>query len=109
VNYSHAPADALEKVAAFRIHLDDSILENGPLRVLPGTHTKGVLTDDEIHVIAESVASVDCLIPLGGVIAMRPLIIHRSSKSQTEKPRRVLHIEYAESTEMADGLKLAIA
>ncbi len=26
---------------------------------------------------------------------MRPLIIHASSKSQSDKPRRVLHIEYA--------------
>lgn len=44
VNYAHAPARALEKVVAFRVHLDDSTLENGPLRVLLGTHTQGVLT-----------------------------------------------------------------
>jgi ectoine hydroxylase-related dioxygenase (phytanoyl-CoA dioxygenase family) len=109
VNYAHAPADALEKIVALRVHLDDSTLENGPLRMLPGTHTQGVLTDDEIHAIAESTTSIDCLMPRGGVIAMRPLVIHGSSKSRTEKSRRVLHIEYAESTEIADGLELAIA
>jgi ectoine hydroxylase-related dioxygenase (phytanoyl-CoA dioxygenase family) len=47
--YAHAPARALSRVVALRIHLDDSILENGPLRVLPGTHTKGVLSDDRLE------------------------------------------------------------
>jgi ectoine hydroxylase-related dioxygenase (phytanoyl-CoA dioxygenase family) len=108
VNYAHAPAAALEKIVALRVHLDNSTLENGPLRVLPGTHTQGVLTDEEIHAIAESTAGVDCLMLLGGVIAMRPLVIHSSSKSRSERSRRVLHIEYAESTEIADSLELAI-
>ena len=49
VNYAHAPASALEQVLALRVHLDDSTSENGPLRVLPGTQTRGVLTDEEIH------------------------------------------------------------
>ena len=108
VNYAHAPAQALERILALRVHLDSSVEDNGPLRVLPGTHVQGVLTDDEIHSIAERTAGVDCLMPLGGVIAMRPLIIHASSKSRTENPRRVLHIEYAESSAIAESLELAI-
>jgi hypothetical protein len=39
---------------------------------------------------------------------MRPLVIHASSKSRTENPRRVLHIEYAESSAIAESLELAI-
>jgi len=108
VNYAHAPAQALERILALRVHLDSSTGDNGPLRVLPGTHAQGVLTDDETHTIAERTTGVDCLMSLGGVIAMRPLIIHASSKSRTENPRRVLHIEYAESAVIADGLELAI-
>jgi len=49
VNYAHAPACALEQVLALRLHLDDSVAENGPLRVLPGTHTHGVLSDEALH------------------------------------------------------------
>jgi ectoine hydroxylase-related dioxygenase (phytanoyl-CoA dioxygenase family) len=49
VIYAHAPGTALSKVLALRVHLDDSRIENGPLRVLPGTHQLGVLTDDAIH------------------------------------------------------------
>jgi hypothetical protein len=38
VAYAHAPAEALSGVVALRVHLDDSQPDNGPLRVLPGTH-----------------------------------------------------------------------
>ena len=109
VNYAHAPASALSHVLALRVHLDDSTVENGPLRVLPRTHTLGVLTDEPLHDLSTRIAAVDCLVPGGGVLAMRPLIVHASSKSQSEAPRRVLHIEYAASVRVADGLKLAIA
>src|SRR6266705_1926101 len=109
VNYAHAPASALSRVLALRVHLDDSTSENGPLRVLPGTHTLGVLTDDEIHELATRIAAADCLVSRGGVLAMRPLIVHASSKSQSNVPRRVLHIEYAASAVTEEGMALAIA
>ena len=108
VNYAHAPAKALETVVALRLHLDDSNLDNGPLRVLPGTHTNGVLTDEEVLSFAARRSSVDCPMSKGGIIVMRPLIIHASSKSQTDNPRRVLHIEFAESAEIDTNLQLAI-
>jgi ectoine hydroxylase-related dioxygenase (phytanoyl-CoA dioxygenase family) len=109
ITYAHAPAAALEKIVALRVHLDDSTAENGPLRVLPGTHDLGVLEDDAIRQLATDVAPVDCVVPLGGVIAMKPLVIHASSKSRCEQPRRVLHIEYAPSLDIQDGLTLAVA
>lgn len=109
VPYAHAPASALERVVALRVHLDDSTSENGPLRVLPGTHTLGVLTDEEIHELSTKVNDTECLVPRGGVLAMRPLIVHASSKAQSEMPRRALHIEYAGLGALSDGLELAIA
>ncbi|MFZ0522520.1 MAG: phytanoyl-CoA dioxygenase family protein [Candidatus Acidiferrales bacterium] len=107
VIYAHAPAHALSTVVALRLHLDDSSSENGPLRVLPRTHTIGVLDDNAIHRLSTQIAPVDCLVPRGGVLAMRPLIVHASSKSRSEIPRRVLHIEYAASAKLAEGLELA--
>ena len=109
VIYAHAPAAALSRVVALRLHLDDSVSENGPLRVLPGTHTMGVLTDDAIHGLSTQVTAVDCLVPRGGVLVMRPLIVHASSKSRGKMQRRVLHIEYAVPGSIADGLELATA
>jgi ectoine hydroxylase-related dioxygenase (phytanoyl-CoA dioxygenase family) len=109
VDYAHAPASALEQVLALRLHLDDSVAENGPLRVLPGTHTLGVLTDEALHDLSAKITAVDCLVPRGGILAMRPLIVHASSKSQSSAPRRVLHIEYAASPIFHDGVTLVEA
>ncbi len=109
VIYAHAPANALTRVVALRVHLDDSRAANGPLRVLPGTHRAGVLTDAEIRALGHEVPAVDCLVTKGGVLAMRPLLVHASSKSQSEIVRRVLHIEYATSMTLAEGLELATA
>ena len=109
VNYAHAPREALEQVVALRLHLDDSNENNGPLRVLPGTHRGGVLTDDEVHRLAEGTTAVECLAAQGGVVIMRPLVIHASSKATSEQPRRVLHIEYAATEKIAEGLALTVA
>ena len=109
ITYAHAPTIALERVVALRLHLDSSNHENGPLRVIPGSHCRGVLSDEQVKKIVDTGESVTCLVEQGGVIAMRPLIIHASSKSQSEKPRRVLHIEYATLAAVAAPLQLAIA
>jgi ectoine hydroxylase-related dioxygenase (phytanoyl-CoA dioxygenase family) len=108
VHYAHAPADALERVVALRLSLDDSAEDNGPLRVLPGTESRGVLTDAEVAALAQEIAPVDCCVDAGGVVVMRPLIVHASSKAVSDRPRRVLHIEYAESLDIGSGLRLAI-
>jgi len=92
-----------------RIHLDDSTPDNGPLRVIPDSHRSGVFTDLEIQELASNSVAVECTVAIGGVIAMRPLVIHASSKSENDLPRRVLHLEYASRIELSDGLRLAIA
>jgi len=109
VSYAHAPRTALSQVLALRLHLDDSGSANGPLRVLPGTHTLGLLTDDQLHDLSTRIPAVECLCPAGGILAMRPLLVHASSKSQSPSPRRVLHIEYAADGNIAEDLELQIA
>jgi ectoine hydroxylase-related dioxygenase (phytanoyl-CoA dioxygenase family) len=109
IHYAHAPASALEKILALRVHLDDSTAQNGPLRVLPGTHRMGLLSDDRISELATTIHAVDCTVESGGILAMRPLIVHSSSKLSAELRRRVLHIEYATSPFISDELELALA
>ena len=109
IHYAHAPADALQRVIALRVHLDDSTSDNGPLRVLPGTHELGVLTDEQVHEQSHSRESRECCAPAGSVVAMRPLIIHASSKCKSANPRRVLHIEYSRSLQIAPGMRLRAA
>jgi ectoine hydroxylase-related dioxygenase (phytanoyl-CoA dioxygenase family) len=96
-------------VVALRLHIDDSNADNGPLRVLPGTDRMGVLADAEIGQLAREIPPVDCIVPAGGIVVMCPLLVHASSKAESNYQRRVLHIEYAESLGMPDGLELAIA
>jgi ectoine hydroxylase-related dioxygenase (phytanoyl-CoA dioxygenase family) len=92
-----------------RLHLDDSTHENGPLRVLPGTHASGVLTDEEVERAVAERAAIDCTVASGGVVAMRPLVIHASSKSHSALSRRVLHIEYSRQLAITENLRLAIS
>jgi len=68
-----------------------------------------VLSDAEVGRLARDVQAIDCLAPAGGIVAMRPLLVHASSKAEIDQRRRVLHIEYADSLEVEEGLELAIA
>jgi ectoine hydroxylase-related dioxygenase (phytanoyl-CoA dioxygenase family) len=107
--YAHAPATALRNIVALRVHLDESTVDNGCLRVLSGTHRHGILEDGDIDRLVHEMQPYNCLLPRGGILAMSPLIVHSSSKSQVATPRRVLHIEYAASHIPASGLELAVA
>jgi len=109
VLYAHAPASALEKIVALRVHLDDSTAENGPLRVIPGSHTLGVLSDAELSALVAREGSHECNVGRGGVMTMRPLLVHASSKSAGPARRRVLHIEYTSTLSVAPGLTLRVA
>lgn len=109
VLFARAPAMALENIVALRVHLDDSLKENGPLRVLSGTHRSGILSSSEVDRLSHSLEAEDCVVPMGGVLAMRPLLLHASSKAISRAQRRVLHVEYTERLEIAPGFHLAKA
>ncbi len=109
VIYAHAPAWALDRIVTLRIQLDSSAQDDGPLRIIPGSHRKGVLSDSDIHLITRHESSVECLVPQGGVLVMKPLIIHASSKSNGSTPRRVLHIEYAPVSGISEDIQLSVA
>jgi ectoine hydroxylase-related dioxygenase (phytanoyl-CoA dioxygenase family) len=87
------PPSVLEHLVAVRLHIDDSSAENGPLRVVPGSHRSGRLPGAE-QVALRSGGEVACIAPRGGVVAMKPLLLHASSKSTSSRPRRVLHYLY---------------
>lgn len=79
------------------------------MRVISGSHKNGVLTDDQIGAITKALPSVECTMPAGSVLIIKPLIIHASSKSRSNTPRRILHIEYAPQAGIGTGIYLAIA
>jgi ectoine hydroxylase-related dioxygenase (phytanoyl-CoA dioxygenase family) len=95
--------DVLHRILAIRIHLDANDQQNGPLRVIPGSHKHGRLTSGQIANWDKS-GAVACLVPRGGALLMRPLILHASSACQLPKSRRVIHIEYS-SGDLPSGLR----
>ena len=101
-----APAEVLEKMVTLRVHLDDCTGDNGPLRVLPGSHRDGILDDRAINCWRAKVPEVVCAAPRGSVVAMRPLLLHASSSAQSAAHRRILHVEFA-SEPLPGGLHWA--
>lgn len=95
-------SDVLSCMLAIRLHLDASKLDNGPLRVLSGSHRHGRLSLEQVRSLDKERAD-ECIVPVGGALLMRPLLVHASSASSTSKPRRVLHLEFAAS-ELPHGL-----
>lgn len=89
------PVDVLARMVTLRIHLDDCGEANGPLRVVPGSHRYGKLSDTDIARVRGETPEFTCLATRGSVLAMRPLLLHASSAAQRPGHRRVLHIEYA--------------
>ena len=85
----------LERVVAIRIHLDECGLENGPVRVIPGSHRFGRLSGPAIDVWKEKNTAVACTVSRGGILAFFPLLLHSSSPATRPEHRRVIHLEFA--------------
>lgn len=88
VLYVQPPMEVLQQMVAVRVHLDPCGTQDGPLRVVPGSHRQGVVRNPTAMGYVERV----CLAQTGDVLAMRPLLLHASSKACGTSRRRVLHV-----------------
>ena len=95
VTHVQPPVGVLERMVAVRLHFDDCTSSNGPLRVIPGSHTSGRLSAPDIATIRARAAEHLCLADAGDLLVLRPLLLHASSPATEPGHRRVLHIEYA--------------
>jgi ectoine hydroxylase-related dioxygenase (phytanoyl-CoA dioxygenase family) len=86
--------EVLRRMLAIRIHLDDCREDNGPLRVIPGSHRDGILSDAEIQNRSKD-GAIACAAVRGDAIVMRPLILHSSPPASRPSNRRVVHLEFA--------------
>jgi ectoine hydroxylase-related dioxygenase (phytanoyl-CoA dioxygenase family) len=99
VPHVEAPVWLLERMLTARLHLDDVTDENGPLKVVPGSHRTG----EEMRLEGAAVATLHA--EAGDVLLMRPLLAHCSNRSRegTARHRRVLHLELAADAALPDG------
>ncbi len=92
------PTSVMESLIAVRLHIDECGRHDGPLRVVPGSHTRGRLSVGDILMARARGGETDCIVQRGGAMLHKPLIIHASSKIQSRSPRRVLHFVFGPAT-----------
>ncbi|MFT5527694.1 MAG: ectoine hydroxylase-related dioxygenase (phytanoyl-CoA dioxygenase family) [Pirellulaceae bacterium] len=92
VPHVEASHDLLKNMLTLRIHLDDVTLDNGPLKVVPGSHHSGKESTQETTLSPETI-----LADVGDVLAIHPLVSHCSPESTVgcTAHRRILHLEFA--------------
>jgi ectoine hydroxylase-related dioxygenase (phytanoyl-CoA dioxygenase family) len=98
------PLEILQNNFTIRIHLDNTDEGNGALKVLPGYHLKNICRTENIDWKSET-ESV-CKVNAGGIMIMRPLLLHASNRTTTNKKRRVIHIEFSKA-DLPEGIDWA--
>lgn len=89
------PLGILQDNFTIRIHLDNTNEDNGALKVIPTSHLKGIYRPATIDWTVEN--ETTCNVNKGGVMFMKPLLLHSSGRSTKNNKRRVLHIEFSRS------------
>lgn len=100
--YVQPPLAVLEQLVAVRIHLDECGTDDGPLYMMPGSHAQGVINARDAA--SMRVHEQAFLAKAGDALAMRPLLLHRSSKSNGTSRRRVLHFLFGPAS-MPQGIE----
>ena len=95
------PLKILENIFTIRIHLDDTDEYNGALSVVPGSHLKQIYLLKDID-WTEQTAHI-CPVQKGGIMIMKPLLLHSSARTTNSKRRRVIHIEFC-NHELPDNM-----
>ncbi|MFQ3593769.1 MAG: phytanoyl-CoA dioxygenase family protein [Gemmataceae bacterium] len=100
VLHLEAPEEVLQKMLTLRLHLDEVTQENGPLKVVVGSHRTGKRLEltGEVRILHAQ---------RGEGLLMRPLLAHASSRSDegTSRHRRVVHLEFAASEALPEGVR----
>lgn len=87
------PKDILEKNFTIRIHIDKTTKDNGALKVINNSHSKGIYRVENMDFKNEK--ETICEVEKGGIMIMKPLLFHASNKTTNNQRRRVIHIEFS--------------
>ena len=111
IHHVQPPVTILEQMLTVRIHLDKTDESNGALKVISGSHCDGKLSSDAIlqgrgcaNDSWKQIDSTICTCEPGGILLMRPLLLHASSAAIVPTHRRVIHLDYA-GCDLPDGLE----
>lgn len=87
------PKEILENNFTIRIHIDKTTKDNGALKVINNSHSKGILRIENLDF--ENEKETICEVEKGGIMIMKPLLFHASNKTTNNEKRRVIHIEFS--------------
>ncbi len=89
------PLQVLENIYTIRIHLDETNEGNGALKVIKQSHAKQIYRPETID--WETETETLCSVNSGGIMIMKPLLLHSSGRTLNNSRRRVIHIEFSSS------------
>lgn len=98
----HPPKEILDDNFTIRIHIDTTTKDNGALKVINNSHSKGILRIENLDFKNET--ETICEVEKGGIMIMKPLLFHASNKTTNNERRRVIHIEFSKQ-ELPAGLE----
>ena len=101
------PQALLEAMFSLRLHLDDCCLDNGPLKIIPGSHQLGRLSVQEVFDLGVHEKAIVCTADAGDVLAMKALTVHASAPASAPAHRRVLHVDFS-TAELPKPLEWAV-
>jgi ectoine hydroxylase-related dioxygenase (phytanoyl-CoA dioxygenase family) len=72
--------------------IDDFTEENGPTRVVPGSHRRGKWPQEEMDDVAAShPQEIKLIAPAGSVLIVNAHTWHGGTRNNTDRPRRAMH------------------
>ena len=92
--HAEPPIELLQRMLFARIHLDPADAENGCLQLALGTHAHGKIAAADAEAIANAAPIENCVAQRGDVLFAKALILHRSTPSRSNAPRRAIRIDY---------------
>jgi hypothetical protein len=91
--------------------LDDATLDNGTVRVVPGSHRRGVLPhvkrdgSNDLAVEVDEAESVAIEVPAGSIVAFSSLTLHATGANRTDRARRVYLAQYTAEAMLNPGTR----
>jgi len=91
--------------------LDDATLDNGTVRVIPGSHLRGLMPhtkregSNDLAAEVDEAEAVAIEVPAGSIVAFSSRTLHATGANRTDRPRRVYLAQYTAEAMLNPGTR----
>ncbi|MBO9623319.1 MAG: phytanoyl-CoA dioxygenase family protein [Sphingomonas sp.] len=91
--------------------LDDATVENGTVRLVPGSHLNGIVDharradSNDLAAEVDEAESVAIEVPAGSIVAFSSRALHATGANRTDRPRRVYLAQYTVEAMLNPGTR----